>query len=768
MGVRAQRRVDVGLRQHAQVVRVQRTEHAPAGEGDGAVEDRQRGQPDTRAERRAAQHLEQVAGEAEAGDVGHRAHAVFAQAARGGTVRLRHRAERRAEARPARQRAHVRRQQHAGAERLGQDERVARRGATLAQQFTRARMAVHREAERKLRAFAGMAADERRVFLVEQRNGAGKKQRQFLAHLAGAGVGQGHERKRRLGLGAHREDVPEAVIRRDAPEQPGVVDEAAELVDRLHRERAGWQRDDGRVVRGVEADQHVLAHAGAQPVERAAQRLGAELGAAAAAAHRVDLRGADRSGQRARHRVSRHRERLRIALDEAPVDPVLPAPHPVAGDREAPARCNRVRAAGADETQRLALRPEALEPATEQRGAEVRGEPRPLAHRVNACLRTRIRIDVRDVAGGEHFGMRDRAQAGVDPDETVAGRRETRRRRPRRRGRVRDPQDFVERDPRAARGEYARRIDRGDAAIEMKLDARVAQRRAIEPARASGVAGQDVRGGRHQVEAQPVRIRAGPREFAAQAMAHGHQQFDSACAAADDADAQRPARRQHALAQAFPARVETADRLDRNRVLRGALRIQRRRGAGVDAQPVVGDRRSGPQQHPPVRQVEPDDFVLVQPGVRGARERGEIDVRLVEAVVARDQARQHAGVGCLDFATDDGQAHPRQRLHREAADDLDVRVAAAQQDEVDVDRARVHLGIRLPVQGKGRRGGSSAPARADYRSAPRRGHVWRGSPLLKSGRAPLDPGARPARSRPPPARRKSKEVPHARAIAVST
>ena len=71
-----------------------------------------------------------------------------------------------------------------------------------------------------------------------------------------------------------------------------------------------------------------------------------------------------------------------------------------------------------------------------------------------------------------------------------------------------------------------------------------------------------------------------------------------------------------------------------------------------------------------------------QPRARAGAERSQVDVAFLEAVVAGDEARDHAGVGRLDIAAD--QRHPRvlQRPLAKLLEHMDVGMAAADQHQI--------------------------------------------------------------------------------------
>ena len=92
----------------------------------------------------------------------------------------------------------------------------------------------------------------------------------------------------------------------------------------------GGEQHDGGIVGRVQSDEHIVTGQARQTGKCTGQHLGADLGAAAAAAHRVF----------ALHR----RHRALVHPHPAPVYPVLPAPDWPAGDRHAvpPGQCASV------------------------------------------------------------------------------------------------------------------------------------------------------------------------------------------------------------------------------------------------------------------------------------------------------------------------------------------------------------------------------------------------------------------------------------------
>ena len=90
---------------------------------------------------------------------------------------------------------------------------------------------------------------------------------------------------RGAGLGPHREEVAQAVVGRDPPEEVRVVDEGAEVVDGLDEELVGGDPEHRRVVPAVEPDEHVGVRDRGEAPEHPVQDRARDLGAAAPAAH---------------------------------------------------------------------------------------------------------------------------------------------------------------------------------------------------------------------------------------------------------------------------------------------------------------------------------------------------------------------------------------------------------------------------------------------------------------------------------------------------
>ena len=191
-------------------------------------------------------------------------------------------------------------------------------------------------------------------------------------------------------LSAHGIHVAERVVGRDLAEGVGIVDDGAEIVDRLQREFFAADIDERRVIGRVEPDDYVGARCGYESCERSGEHGRAHLGAATAAAHGDGGDFLERLaiGQwRQRCWCHLHLRQVVVLTHEAAIDPILPAPHPRALDDDTVARPHRVASSGRDEIERLALRLEPPQGAAGQRAADIIGERRPGADRINTGFR---------------------------------------------------------------------------------------------------------------------------------------------------------------------------------------------------------------------------------------------------------------------------------------------------------------------------------------------------------------------------------------------
>ena len=629
-----------------------------------------------------------MAEQAEAGDVGTRPGAAGEQAPGAVLVRLQHRAQRAFDPPALGLEPHVGGEQGAGAERLGEDQPVAGRHAALAHDPAALREAVDRKAQGELRPLAGMAADQRRIGPVQDLQRAGHHLGKILLDLGLDAIGHGGDGQRRLGLGAHGEDVAERMVGRDLAEDVGVVDKRSEEIDGVDHHLAGGHLDDGGVIGLVKPDQHVVALDRVEPAQRALQYAGADLGAAAAAAHGdigdlLDHVGVGEAPGDPARLLFLHLRQLVEFAHEAPVDPVLPKPDPSALDRPVGARGDGVFLAGAYQAQILALGGEGSRFLAQEDAAQVSRQGRTLADGEDARLLAGMVDDASDVAGGEHVGMGNRAQGIGDADETGIVERQAGLRQPRRGARHGHPEDLIERDIGPALAMQSPGIDPRHPMPGMHVNTAFGED-AGELAAHPPIVGRQYffRLGDQMI----LGIGAGPpglRQHPAKTVLDTEQKLEPAGAGADDADPDRAFTTEHPLCHLMPVGDEAVDRLDRHRVLGGARHLI---GVGnrsdVDRQQIICHRRAVPAQHPLVGGIEADRLVMEELGAGEAGQRPEVDMGVIEAVMSGDQARQHARIGRVGIPADQRQADAGDRPHAEALEHGDMAVAAAEQHQI--------------------------------------------------------------------------------------
>src|SRR5262249_60543969 len=103
-----------------------------------------------------------------------------------------------------------------------------------------------------------------------------------------------------------------------------------------------------------------------------------------------------------------------------------------------------------------------------------------------------------------------------------------------------------------------------------------------------------------------------------------------------------PLARENARLQRIEPPEEAVDRLDGNGVLARAGHIRGvRRGADIEREQIVRNRWTTAADHVAAGEIEVDHLILIKPRPGEPGERTSIDMCVVEAVVAGDEAGQH-------------------------------------------------------------------------------------------------------------------------------
>ena len=278
-------------------------------------------------------------------------------------------------------------------------------------------------------------------------------------------------------------------------------------------------------------------------------------------------------------------------------------------------------------------------------------------------------------------------QRVVHRDETLCVGRQAGFPGPRRSASRRHPENFVQFEPGSV-ATFDQTVSRAaDRAVRMDIHAAVDKQVTERGTHAPVVGRQDIRpvGDERvrQMVSRPILF----RQESTQAILYGQQEFDAARAAADHADVRGSRSFQASRTQRFPVPPESIDRLDRHTHAVGTGNVRHgRRGTDVDGQYVVGYRRPVLADNLFVRRVEAGRLGVEKPRACEPAQRHEVDMRVVEAVVARDVAGQHPRVGRMRVAGNQRQTYARHRAHAELLQHRDVAVSSAYQDEVFDDR----------------------------------------------------------------------------------
>ena len=229
---------------------------------------------------------------------------------------------------------HVGGEQGAGADRLGQNQRIARAQAPLGHDNRQVlvHQAVDGETQGQFLSLPGMAANQRAAGFVEHRHGTRHHLEQGVLDLPFQPRRYSRNGCRCLRLRPHGKHVAQRMVGRYPAENPGIVDEGPEEIDRLDARHARRHPNHGGIVRCVQSYQHLIALNRMHPGQRARQHAGPDFCPATATPHGEGRDGLVLLPGLKRQPFGRPGERpgghgkLGKPAHETPVDPVLPAP----------------------------------------------------------------------------------------------------------------------------------------------------------------------------------------------------------------------------------------------------------------------------------------------------------------------------------------------------------------------------------------------------------------------------------------------------------
>ena len=492
-----------------------------------------------------------------------------------------------------------------------------------------------------------------------------------------------------MGLPAHGVDVAEGVVGGDPAQLPGVIHQRGEVVETLQQDLARRRRNHRRVVTLLDLGAGARFQLLMQLVEHPPQHVTADLGATAGATHaeiahqrliafQQPLGIARRFGRLHFRQLLEHRHELAI-------DMILPAPHPAAMGEKAAFRGHRVTVAAGQQREPLLLRTVGLERTTLDAAAQVLGQRWAVAHREDAGLLGRLRHEGGDIAGGEDVRLRTGLEVAIDRDETALIDLEIGARRPGL-GSGRGRQDhLIDGDPFATGRDHVLLLQRHHLEIVMHDHAFPGEALAEIALHPRIVIGQDRVRSAEQMELEAIagRIAVPLGALPFQPVLHRQQHLDPGRARADDAEPQRLIFRHHAGLDAIELAQEVVDRLDRNQasdVPRDTAGI--RRGADIDRHPVIANSPVAPGRHLLGDDIEAHHAVLDEHDAGPGAEATQIDMRLLEAVVAGDIARQHAGIAGHRIPADQHGAQAGNRFHRQRCQHLQMAVATTDENQL--------------------------------------------------------------------------------------
>ena len=323
---------------------------------------------------------------------------------------------------------------------------------------------------------------------------------------------------------------------------------------------------------------------------------------------------------------------------------------------------------------------------TTQTASQIVGQRLGHAHRKHAGFFQRALCKRGDVSRREHQRVVQGLQLWMDQDEAFVIECEARALQPGGATGLRDPHGFVGIESAAIACVQTAGRDLHHLGLVVDLDVARLQHLDKALAHARVVRGQDrlARGQQHKLQI----FRAAPQRlaFVAQTVLHGQQQLYPARATTHHRDRHAaPVHRPLAsfVQQRQPALVELCNRLDRHHQRLRTFNLLHLGGrTDVDRQQVVSHDGSVLANHFLVFAVDAHHRIVVQACPGKGTQAAQIDVHLVKAVVARNVARQHAGVRRVNVGADHGDAHAGFGLHGKHAQHAHMAVAAADQHQV--------------------------------------------------------------------------------------
>ena len=166
-------------------------------------------------------------------------------------------------------------------------------------------------------------------------------------------------------------------------------------------------------------------------------------------------------------------------------------------------------------------------------------------------------------------------------------------------------------------------------------------------------------------------------------MLSGECQFHATGTATHNSYAEVAVAVQYPRLQCLPVAQPLVDGLDRQGMFLCARHIDGARSrTGVDREQVIVHGRAAWHLDQPFSGVDAIDLAVVEPCAGETGQWPEVDMDVIEVVVTGDVSRQHAGVGRMDVAGDQGQTHTGHGLHAEHAQHRDMRMPAADQNDV--------------------------------------------------------------------------------------